>query len=174
MQTVSDILAQVKRVHFIGIGGSGMCPLVEILHAGGWSISGSDNNESDNLARLRGHGIAVYMGHDASHIEGAELVVYTNAVGEQNPELVAARVKGIPVLERAVLLGLITRRYPNTVAVAGTHGKTTTSSMLSQILLMADLDPAVFIGGRLPLIGANGRAGRSDTMVCEACEFKDH
>lgn len=170
----TDILHQVHRIHFVGIGGSGMSPLAEILHARGYSLSGSDNNESDNVARMRSLGIPVFMGHDARNIEGAELVVYTAAVNAQNPELVAARERGLPLLERAKLLGLITRRYPNTVAVAGTHGKTTTTSMLAQILLQAGLDPTLFIGGRLPLIGANGRAGTSDTMVCEACEFQDH
>lgn len=110
----------------------------------------------------------------AENITGAELVVYTAAVSPANPELTAARDKGIPLVERAQLLGMITRRYPNTIGVSGTHGKTTTTSMISQILLQAGMDPTLFIGGRLPLIEANGRAGSSDTMICEACEFKDH
>ena len=169
-----DILSQVKRIHFVGIGGSGMSPLAEILHARGYELTGSDNNESDNVARMRALGIPVFMGHAADNIQGAQLVVFTSAVNAQNPELVAAKEQGIPLLERAKLLGLISRRYANTVAVAGTHGKTTTTSMVAQILLQAGLDPTLFIGGRLPLIGANGRAGSSDTMVCEACEFQDH
>lgn len=169
-----DILTKVKRVHFVGIGGSGMSPLAEILHQLGYAITGSDVNESDNVARMRALGIAVAMPQAAQNVGNAELVVYTAAVSPDNPELVEAERRGIPLLERAKLLGLITRRYPNTVAVAGTHGKTTTTSMIAQILLEAGLDPSVFIGGRLPLIGANGRAGGSDTMVCEACEFKDH
>ena len=170
----NDLLESVRRVHFVGIGGSGMSPLVEILHTLGYEITGSDNNESDNVTRLRGLGITVFMGHAAQNIGKAELVVYTAAVSSENPELLAAEECGIPLMERAHLLGLITHRYKNTVAIAGTHGKTTTSSMVSQILLQADLDPSVFIGGRLPLINANGRAGSSETMVCEACEFKDH
>ncbi|MBQ8752261.1 MAG: UDP-N-acetylmuramate--L-alanine ligase, partial [Clostridia bacterium] len=175
METVRDtILDQVKRIHFVGIGGSGMSPLVEILHTMGYEITGSDNNESDNVNRLRRLGVTVYMGHDASHVGDAQLLVYTAAVQTDNPELLEAERRGIPMRERAKLLGLISRRYGNTIAVAGTHGKTTTSSMLSQILLEADKDPSVFIGGRLPLIDANGRAGRSDLMVCEACEFQDH
>ena len=169
-----DILHTVKRIHFVGIGGSGMSPLAEILHTWGYQLSGSDNNESDNVNRMRSLGIPVTMGHAAANIDGAELVVYTAAVNAQNPELVAAREKGIPLLERAKLLGLISRRYGNTVAVAGTHGKTTTTSMISQILLQAGLDPSLFIGGRLPLINANGWAGATDTMICEACEFQDH
>ena len=164
----------IRRIHFVGIGGSGMSPLAEILHAKGYLLSGSDNNESDNLTRIRKLGIPVTMGHAAENIEGADMVVYTAAIPADNPELVAAEAAGIPLLERAKLLGWITRQYGNTVAVAGTHGKTTTTSMLCQTLLMADTDPSIFIGGRLPLIGANGHAGTNDTMVCEACEFKDH
>ena len=167
-------LENVKRIHFVGIGGSGMSPLAEILHAKGYVLTGSDNNESDNLTRLRGLGIAVTMGHAAANVEGADLVVYTAAVPADNPELVAAAEQGIPTLERAILLGWISRQFTNTVAVAGTHGKTTTSSMLSHTLLTAGTDPSIFIGGRLPLINANGHAGSNDTMVCEACEFKDH
>lgn len=170
-----DLLQSVHHIYFAGIGGSGMSPLADILHAQGYRISGSDVNESDNLARMRSLGIPVVMQQVAENItDDIDLFVYTTAVGKNNPELLAAEQKGIPTLERAKLLGLITRRYPRTVAVAGTHGKTTTSSMLSQILLSGGFDPAVFIGGRLPLIGANGRAGKSDIMVCEACEFQDH
>lgn len=174
MTDLNHPLEGVRRVHFVGIGGSGMSPLAEILHAKGYQLSGSDNNESDNLNRIRALGIPVTMGHAAANIDGAELVVYTVAIPADNPELVAARERGIPLLERAKLLGWITRQYKTSVAVAGTHGKTTSTSMLSQILLQAGADPSLFIGGRLPLIGANGHAGTGNTMVCEACEFKDH
>ncbi len=171
---VLDILDRVRRVHFVGIGGSGMSPLAEILHAGGYAVTGSDHGLSDNVDRLRGLGITVFPEHAAENLGDTELVVYTAAVARDNPELVGAERRGIPLLERAKLLGMITRRYPRTVAVAGTHGKTTTTSMLSQILLEAGCDPALFIGGRLPAINANGRSGSSDIMVCEACEFQDH
>lgn len=167
-------LESVQRIHFIGIGGSGMSPLAEILHAKGYTLSGSDNNESDNLTRLRGLGIPITMGHAAANVDGADLVVYTAAIPADNPELTAAAEKNIPLVERAILLGQISRQFGNTIAVAGTHGKTTTSSMLSHTLLTAGTDPSIFIGGRLPLINANGHAGTNDTMVCEACEFKDH
>ncbi len=167
-------LDHVRRIHFIGIGGSGMSPLAEILHAKGYQLTGSDNNESDNLTRLRALGIPITMGHAAGNIEGADLVVYTAAIPADNPELTAAAAQGIPTLERAILLGWISRQFGNTIAVAGTHGKTSTSSMLSQVLLAAGTDPSIFIGGRLPLINANGHAGTNDTMVCEACEFQDH
>ncbi len=170
----NTFLPDVQRVHFVGIGGSGMSPLAEILHSQGFIVTGSDVNESDNLARMRRLGITVKMPQLAENIGDAELVVYTAAVSADNPELVAANERGIPLMERAKLLGLLSRGFASTVAVAGTHGKTTTSSMISQILLQADRDPSVFIGGRLPLIDANGRAGESDVFVCEACEFKDH
>ena len=174
MTVTDEILKQVHRVHFVGIGGSGMSPLAEILHAQGYAVSGSDHGDSDNRRRIEALGIPVYTGHSAENIGDAQLVVYTAAVSRDNPELTEADRRGVPVLERAKLLGMITRRYPQTVAVAGTHGKTTTTSMIAQILLEAELDPTLFIGGRLPLIGANGRAGQSEYMVCEACEFRDH
>lgn len=170
-----DILQGVSHIYFAGIGGSGMSPLADILHTQGYRISGSDVNESDNLVRMRSLGISVVMEQVAENItDDIDLFVYTSAVGMDNPELLEAGRRGIPTVERAKLLGFITRRYDRTVAVAGTHGKTTTSSMLSQVLLQGGFDPSVFIGGRLPLIGANGRAGQSDLMVCEACEFQDH
>ncbi len=170
-----DILHDVSRIHFVGIGGSGMSPLVEILHTLGYTITGSDNNESDNLKRIgKLERVTVMMGHKAENIREAQMVVYTSAIHPDNPELAAAKESGIPLIERAKLLGMISKRFSQTVAVAGTHGKTTTTSMISQILLEAEKDPTLFIGGRLPLIQANGRAGSSETMVCEACEFQNH
>ena len=170
----SALLPGVRRVHFIGIGGSGMCSLAEILHAMGYEVSGSDDLESDNVARLRSLGISVSLPLAARNIRDPEAVVYTVAVSDKHPEMQAAKALGVPVIERAALLGMLTRHSPRSLAVAGTHGKTTTTSMVSQILLEAALDPTLVIGGRLPLIEANGRAGRSDILVCEACEFKDH
>jgi UDP-N-acetylmuramate--alanine ligase len=113
------------------------------------------------------------MGHRPENIGDAEMLVYTAAVKSDNPELVAAREKGIPVVERSVMLGMVTRRYPHPVAVSGTHGKTTTTAMITQILLHAGKDPSAVIGGKLPLIGGNGRVGKSGTIVCEACEYVD-
>ncbi|MGN0555761.1 MAG: UDP-N-acetylmuramate--L-alanine ligase [Candidatus Fimenecus sp.] len=173
MHDIDTLLKQVKRIHFIGIGGSGMCPLAEILHSEGYELSGSDNNESDTLARIRALGIPVTMGQRAENIEGAEMVVYTAALLKDNPELVAAKASGIPTFERAKLFGAISRLYKNCIGVCGTHGKTTVTSMTTQILLTADLDPSAVIGGKLPLIGANGRVGKSENFVCEACEFVD-
>jgi UDP-N-acetylmuramate--alanine ligase len=153
----NDILSKVKKIHFIGIGGSGMCPIAEILLHKGYELSGSDNAESDTLARIRSYGIPVYMGQRAENIKDAELVVYSAAIKNDNPELVAAREKGIPTVERSVMLGMVTRHFPNTIAVSGTHGKTTTTAMITQVLLEAGLDPSAIIGGKLPLIGGNGR-----------------
>ena len=113
---MKDILDSVKHVHFVGIGGSGMSPVAEILHSLGYAITGSDVNESDNVNRLRGLGIPIYIGHDAAHVQGADLVVYTAAVNRKNSELLAAENENIPLVERAKILGMITRRYPTTKA----------------------------------------------------------
>lgn len=173
MNDIDTLLKQVKRIHFIGIGGSGMCPLAEILHSEGYALSGSDNNESDTLARIRALGIPVTMGQRAENIAGAEMVVYTAALLKDNPELVAAKESGIPTFERAKLFGAVSRMYKNCIGVCGTHGKTTVTSMTTQIMLEAKLDPSAVIGGKLPLINANGRVGKSENFVCEACEFVD-
>ena len=175
MTDIDKILKNAKNIHFIGIGGSGMCPLAEILHGEGYQISGSDNNESETLSRVQALGIPVFMGQRAENIaqSAPDLIVYTAALLPDNPELVAAKASGIPTFERAKLLGAVTRRYADCVCVCGTHGKTTTTAMLTQIMLTAGLDPTAVIGGRLPLTGTNGLAGKSEHMVCEACEFQD-
>ena len=157
----------------IGIGGSGMCPLAEILHSKGYELTGSDNNESDPLSRIRNLGIKVFMGHSADNIKGAQLVVYSAAISEDNPELKAAREQGIPTMERSHMLGALTRHFDNVIGVCGTHGKTTVTSMITQILILNKMDPTAVIGGKLPLINSNGIAGGSETMVCESCEFVD-
>lgn len=168
-----DILDQVKRIHFVGIGGSGMCPLAEILHHEGFELTGSDMNESDTLERIRSYGIPVTMGHKAENIGNAELVVYTAAVKKDNAELMAAEERGIPTIERSVMLGIVSRRYKNSIAVSGTHGKTTTTAMITQVCIDGGADPSAVIGGKLPAIGGNGRVGKSQTIICEACEYVD-
>ncbi len=173
MFEIDELLSKVKRVHFIGIGGSGMCPLAEILHKEGYLLSGSDNNESDNLKRIRALGIPVTMGQKAENIEGAEMIIYTAALLPDNPELVAAKSSGIPTFERSKLLGAITRLYSNSICISGTHGKTTSCSMATQVLIEAGFDPTAVIGGKLPLTGTNGIVGSSEHMVCESCEFVD-
>lgn len=173
LRTEDKIITEVKRIHMIGIGGSGMCPIAEILHSKGYILTGSDNNESDPLKRIKALGIKVFMGHSAENIEGAELIVYSAAISKDNPELKAAAERGIPTMERSHMLGAITRQFGNVIGVCGTHGKTTVTSMITHILILNKQDPTAVIGGKLPLINSNGIAGKSETMVCESCEFVD-
>lgn len=151
-----------------------MYPLAQILHSQGYFLTGSDNNETETLEAVRKMGIPVFIGQKAENIQGADLIVHTAAIMEDNPELMAARQSGIPVLERADLLGIVTSWYDNAVCVTGTHGKTTATSMITQILYTAGVDLSAYIGGKLPCIGGSGIAGKSDTLVCESCEFEDH
>ena len=174
MYEIDELLKEKKRIHFIGIGGSGMCPLAEILLTWGYEITGSDNNTGDNIDKLRGLGVKVTLGQKPENLEGAEIIVYTAAILKDNPELVAAKASGIPCFERAKLFGAITRKYSECIGVCGTHGKTTVTSMLTQIFVMAQKDPTAVIGGRLPLIDSHGIAGKSELMVCEACEYGAH
>ena len=160
-----DLLKDKKHIHFIGIGGSGMFPLAQILHEEGYYLTGSDNNETDTLALVRKLGIPVTLGQAAENIKGADLIVHTAAIMDDNPELIAARASGVPVLERSEMLGIITREYSDCICVSGTHGKTTVSAMLTQILLDAKMDPTAVIGGKLKKIGGNGRVGKTELMV---------
>lgn len=168
-----NILDNVKRIHFIGIGGSGMCPLAEILYSEDFEITGSDCNESDTLDRIKAMGIKVFDSHKAENVEGADLIVYSAAIKKDNPEIVAGSSLNIPCIERSVMLGVVTRRYNRSVAVAGTHGKTSTTAMISQVLIGSGFDPSAIIGGKLPAIGGNSYVGESDIIVCEACEYVD-
>lgn len=150
-----------------------MYPLAQILHTQGYYLTGSDNNETATLDAVRKMGIPVFLGHDPKNLEGADLVVHTAAIMADNPELCAARESGVLTVERSELLGLVTSWYSKAFCVSGTHGKTTTSSMLAHIMLAADIDFSAVIGGKLRAIGGSGRAGKSEYMVCEACEFVD-
>jgi len=174
--TIDEVLKTAKRIHFIGIGGSGMTPLAEILIDNGYTLTGSDNNPGDNIDKLRGLGAEIILGQKAENITACnpDLIVYTVAILPDNEELVAAKASGIPCFERADLFGAISRMYDNCICITGTHGKTTTTSLMSQILVECGADPTLVIGGRLPLIDAHGRAGHSANMVAEACEFQDH
>ncbi len=151
-----------------------MYPLAQILHSRGYYLTGSDNNETETLQAVREMGIPVYLGQRAENIEGADLIVHTAAILPDNPELVAAKASGVTVLERSELLGIITEEFGNAICVSGTHGKTTVTSMITQILVEKGLDISAVIGGKLPAIHGSGRAGKSEIMVCEACEFQDH
>ncbi|MBD5146509.1 MAG: UDP-N-acetylmuramate--L-alanine ligase [Ruminococcus sp.] len=169
-----QIINNSRHIHFIGIGGSGMYPLAQILHSKGYYLTGSDNNETETLQAVRSMGIPVYLGQRAENIGDADLIVHTAAILPDNPELIAAKNSGATVLERSQLLGILTEQFGNTICVSGTHGKTTVTSMITQILVMQGLDISAVIGGKLPLIHGSGIAGKSDIMVCEACEFQDH
>lgn len=169
----NHLLDGKHRIHMIGIGGSGMFPLAQILHAKGYSLSGSDCNESDILKMVRNLNIPVLMPQKAENIQGADLIVYSAAIAKDNPERVAAEQSGIPTIERSVLLGELTRQYSDCICVSGTHGKTTTTSILTQILIDADADPTAVIGGKLKSTGNYGCVGTSQIMSCEACEFVD-
>lgn len=168
-----DLLKNKKHIHFIGIGGSGMYPLAQILHSKGYYLTGSDNNETETLEAVRKMGIPVFMGQRAENVKGADLIVYSAAIMKDNPELIAAKESDAEVIERSELLGYVTGCYDSAVCISGTHGKTTASSMLTQIFVDSDVDITCVIGGKLPAIGGSGRAGKSDIMVCEACEFVD-
>ena len=173
MKNIENILDKVNHIHFIGIGGSGMCPMSEILLSKGFKVSGSDNYISDTLKRILNSEIEIFLDHDARNVENADLVVYSAAIKEDNVERVAALQRGIPCIERSVMLGLLCAQYKNPIAISGTHGKTTTTAMLAQILTMAQADPTAIIGGKLPFFNGNSRIGNSETIVCEACEYVD-
>lgn len=161
-----------KKGHLIGIGGVSMSPLAEVLAGMGLLIDGSDMNESDKAAHLRSLGIQVKIGHAAENLErDTDFVVRTAAVHDDNPEIAAARERGIPVFERTEAWGAIMRDYKNALCIAGTHGKTTTTSMSTHILMAAHRDPTVMIGGTLPLLHAGHRVGKGDTIVMESCEY---
>ena len=159
------------RVHFIGIGGISMSGLAEILLEEGFTVSGSDMKDSDLCRHLREAGARVTIGQAAENIEDPDVVVFTAAIHPDNPEFAAARDRGIPMLSRAELLGELMKNYGEAINVAGTHGKTTTTSMISEILLQAGKDPTITVGGMLPSIGGNIRVGGSDYFVAEACEY---
>ena len=162
-----------RHLHFVGIGGSGMLPLVEILLSMGHIITGSDQAKGDNTQREESLGVKVFYGHSPDHLGYCDAVVYSAAISHDNSELIEAGRKGIPIIERSELLGYLTRLYSNCVCIAGTHGKTTTTAMITQILLCAGFDPTAVIGGKLDAIGGSGRLGSTQTMVAEACEFSD-
>lgn len=160
------------HVHFIGIGGISMSGLAEILLERGFTVSGSDARESELTKKLEAHGAKLFYGQKAENImEGTDVVVYTAAVHPDNPEYAAAAGRSIPILTRAELLGQIMRNYNQSVAVAGTHGKTTTTSMLTEILMEARKDPTISVGGMLDAIGGNIRVGGPEMFVTEACEY---
>ena len=169
--SIQDYIRPDRRAHLVGIGGVSMSPLAEVLQGRGLIVTGSDLHESDTVAHLRSLGIPVTIGHLPQSVEGADCVIRTAAVHDDNPEIAAALQAGIPVFERAQAWGAIMRHYQNALCVAGTHGKTTTTSMCTHIFLAAQRDPSVMIGGVLPALGAGHRVGHGDTIILESCEY---
>ena len=170
---ITKFLIPGKRVHLVGIGGVSMRPLGLVLKGMGMMVTGSDMSESMSTHELVEQGIPVHIGHRAENIEGADCIIRTAAAHNDNPEIAAARAAGIPVFERAQAWGEIMKSYKNAICISGTHGKTTTTSMMTHILMAADLDPTVMIGGYLPLLHAGHRVGHGDTILLESCEYCD-
>ena len=159
----------VHHIHFVGLGGSGMSGIAEVLHNLGYTVSGSDLADSATLRRLASLGIRTFVGHDAAHVDGADAVVTSTAVKPDNPEVIAARARHIPVVPRAMMLAEL-MRFKRGIAIAGTHGKTTTTSLAASVLAEGGLDPTFVIGGRLNSAGANARLGQGEHIVVEADE----
>lgn len=172
-EELKKYLAPGTHVHLVGIGGVSMRPLGLVLKGMGLLVTGSDMNASVSTDELIAKGICVSIGHDAANIEGADCVIRTAAAHNDNPEIAAARMKGIPTFERAEAWGVIMQAYKHAVCISGTHGKTTTTSMVTHILMEANWDPTVMIGGYLPLLHAGHRVGNGDTIVLESCEYCD-
>ena len=170
---IEEYLAPGKHVHLVGIGGVSMRPLGLVLQGMGMLVTGSDMNASVSTDELISKGIDVTIGHKAGNIRGADCIIRTAAAHNDNPEIAAARAAGIPVFERAQAWGQIMKSYKNAICISGTHGKTTTTSMVTHIMMEAEADPTVMIGGYLPLLHAGHRVGNGDTIILESCEYCD-
>ena len=172
MENIKAYLAPGKKAHLIGIGGVSMSPLAEVLSGMGLTVSGSDMSDGSNVEHLRAKNIQVMIGHRAENIASdVALVIRSAAIHDDNPEIAEARRRGIPVFERAQAWGEIMTHYKNSLCISGTHGKTTTTSMSTHILMAAQYDPTVMIGGTLPLLHAGHRVGSGDTIILESCEY---
>lgn len=166
-------LKEIKHVHCIGIGGIGLSAIADILLARKYTVTGSDMNKSDVTTRLESDGAKIFYGHDAANVNGSDLVVYSAAISCENPELMRAKENGIPCVSRAEILGKLMENHELSIAVSGTHGKTTTTSMVSLILDAAGKDPTILVGGNLKEIGGNVKVGESQYFITEACEYVD-
>src|SRR3989338_8174659 len=158
-----------KKVHFIGIGGIGMSGIAEVLLSQGYTVSGSDLSESDTTRRLASLGAVVNYGHEEKNINHSDVVVVSSAIDEKNPEIQAARRRKIPIIQRAEMLGELMKMQTG-IAIAGTHGKTTTTSMIATIVQHSGLDPTIIVGGKFDALGGNAKSGKGDFLVAEADE----
>ena len=172
-EELKQYLLPGKHVHLVGIGGVSMRPLGLVLKGMGLVVTGSDMNSSVSTDELIANGIHVSIGHAAENIKGADCIIRTAAAHNDNPEIAAARSTGVPLFERAQAWGVIMQAYKNAICISGTHGKTTATSMMTHILMEANWDPTVMIGGFLPLLQAGHRVGEGDTIVLESCEYCD-
>ena len=172
-EDLKPYLVPGRRVHLAGIGGTSMHSLGLVLKQFGVEVSGSDMTATGYTEKLEAKGIPVHIGHDAKNIEGAEVIIRSAAIHDDNVEIAAARKKGILVFERAQAWGVIMQAYENAICIAGTHGKTTTTSLMTHILMEAAVDPTVMVGSYLPLLRASHRVGQGDTIVLESCEYCD-
>lgn len=166
-------LNEIQQVHCIGIGGVGLSGIAHVLMSRGITVTGSDMNQNQTVEKLMKEGARILLGHRAKNVEGADIVVYSAAIAKDNPELVRALELGIPCVSRAQMLGELMKDHYNSIAISGTHGKTTTTSMISLILKNAEKDPTVLVGGNLEEINGNVRVGKSEYFVTEACEYVD-
>ncbi len=166
-------LSQLKHIHCIGIGGIGLSAIADIFLSRGYKVTGSDMNQNDKTEGLMSRGAGIFLGHREKNVVGADLIIYSAAVTSDNPEMQKAEELGIPRMSRAQILGLLMRECKNSIAIAGTHGKTTTTSMVSIVLQRAEKDPTILVGGNLSEIGGNVRVGHGDYFVTEACEYMD-
>ncbi|MCD7917692.1 MAG: UDP-N-acetylmuramate--L-alanine ligase [Clostridiales bacterium] len=171
IEELKPYLAPGRRIHLIGVGGVSMFPLAEVLRGQGVQITGSDVRESANVRHLEEEGVTVFLGHFPENVNGADAVIRTAAVHDDNPEIVSAHAQGIPVFERAQAWGAIMTDYKHALCISGTHGKTTVTSMATHIAMAANIDPTVMIGGNLPLLGKGYRVGQGDTIILESCEY---
>ena len=166
-------ISNCKRIHCIGIGGIGLSAVAEILEKHGHIVTGSDMKKSDVTRHLESIGIKIYYEHKGENVDGADAVVYSSAVSSENPEMQRAVELGLPCMTRAEVLGRLMQNYENSIAICGTHGKTTTTSMTSLILRNADYKPTILVGGNLPQINGNVEIGENKYFVTEACEYMD-
>lgn len=167
----NETIKKYKHIHLVGIGGTSMSGIAEILKNLGHEVSGSDLYETPTTKSLINNGIKIYYSHNPNNIIGANLVVYTAAIKKDNPELIAAHENNIPTLERSEMLGELTEMFDNTIAVSGTHGKTTTTSMISLCFIQDNKDPSIQVGANITNLGKNYRVGNSEIFIIEACEY---